>query len=49
MFKNWEKGFTFNKLWARLLAEGYPDEPAKAHDELDDAYDVIGKDEHADQ
>lgn len=45
IFKNWEKGLTWNQFWARTLAEGYPDDPDKAHAELDKAYEVIAEDE----
>lgn len=47
MFENWEKGMTLNQFFARCLAEGFVDDPAAAHAELDKAYEVVGKDEHA--
>lgn len=41
MFDNWEKGITFSQFVARLLAEGFPDDPELAHRELDRAYEQI--------
>lgn len=41
MFENWERGMTLSRFAARILAEGFPDDPAAAHREVDLAYEVI--------
>lgn len=36
---------SWSQFWARMLAEGFPNDPAQAHAELDAAYESIAEDE----